>query len=69
MTKVKDAWGHPNFRNIKHFLMALHFLKGCPTELEREETFGVSSVWGRDWCYFLFRECAGTLRAFSMEHF
>lgn len=32
--------------------MAMHHLKRYPTELEREATFDISRMWGRDWCWY-----------------
>jgi hypothetical protein len=51
-TEVEAAKVPPNSRQIKHYLMALHFVKRYRTELEREATWDISPSWGRDWCWF-----------------
>lgn len=40
-------------RKINYFLMALHFLKRYPTEIEREGIFDISAMWGRNWCWYM----------------
>jgi hypothetical protein len=51
-TEVEEAQVPPEKLNIKHFLRAMHHLKRYPTEIEREAMFGISHMWGRDWCWF-----------------
>ena len=56
-TTVAAAFIPPgNSRNIRHFLMAMHFLKVYPTEIQREATFDVSPAWGRDWCWYFIEK-------------
>lgn len=52
-TQVYLARVPPEHLSIDNLLMAMHFLKRYPTELEREAIFDVSASWGRDnaWYY------------------
>ena len=49
---INEAWVPPTKRNIKHFLMTLHFLKRYPTEIEREAIFDISPQYGREWVWY-----------------
>jgi hypothetical protein len=51
-TTVQDARVPPDSRRIEYFLMAMHHLKLYPKEYEREATWDVSEMWGRDWVWY-----------------
>jgi hypothetical protein len=52
-TENPKAFFPPKKRNINHLLMALHHLKGYPTEIEREAMFDISpQYYARDWVWY-----------------
>jgi hypothetical protein len=51
-TEIEDARVPPESLNLQYFLMANHFLKRYPTEVEREAQFDISPKWGRDKCWY-----------------
>jgi hypothetical protein len=60
--EVEDARVPSESRQIKYFLMAMHHLKGYPTELEHEALFDISAMWGLNWCWH-FLEKVQALKA------
>ena len=51
-TTIQEAYVPPgSSRNINHFLMAMHCLKACPTEMQREAQFNILPMWGGEWCW------------------
>ena len=55
-TNDDAAYLVPDDRNIDHLFMALHHLKRCPTELEREPIFDVDCTSGKDFVRFFIQK-------------
>jgi hypothetical protein len=64
-TQVEAAHVLPRDWKVKFRLMALHHLKRCPTEREREAKFDMNIGWGRDWCWFFVEK----IQAFQVAQF
>ncbi|CAB9525015.1 hypothetical protein SEMRO_1617_G286340.1 [Seminavis robusta] len=57
-TALKEAYLHPNQRNLDQFLYALHFLKAYPTEKQRQNKWHVCDRLLRDSGWFFVERIA-----------